>query len=70
LYGLILVSGELRVEDGAQLVGMAIAAGGAEVAAGSLVRASACWAIRVLAAHRSTLGRLKVMPGQPVLGPV
>ena len=44
--------------------------GGVYVAAGGLVRASACWAVRVLAAHRADLGRWRAMPGSGSLGPL
>jgi hypothetical protein len=69
-HGLLIASGSLRVESGGELVGMAIATGGTEIAAGGVVRASACWAVRALAANRAQLGRLRAMPGQGALGPV
>jgi len=69
-YGLVLASGGLRVEGGGELVGMALTTGGVDVAAGGVMRASACWAARALAANRAGLGRLRPIPGQAVLGPV
>jgi hypothetical protein len=69
-YGLALASGALHVEGGSELVGLGIAAGGAVVAAGGVVRASACWATRALSAMRSDLGRLRAMPNLPALGPL
>jgi hypothetical protein len=69
-YGLVLARGALHVEDGAQLVGMATATGGVYVAAGGLVRASACWVARTLAAHRADLSGLRAMPGMGRLGPL
>jgi hypothetical protein len=69
-YGLAIASGGLHVESGGELVGMAVTTGGADIAAGGLVRASACWAARALAANRAQLGRLRSLPGQGVLGPV
>jgi hypothetical protein len=69
-YGLVLARGALHVENGARLVGMATASGGVYVAAGGVVRASACWVARTLAAHRTDLGGLRAMPGMGRLGPL
>ena len=56
-YGFVIVAGKLRVLDGASLEGMAIAHGGVELGPDATIHGSACWAVRVLAAHRPTLGR-------------
>jgi hypothetical protein len=69
-FGLVLATGTLRVEDGASLTGMAVAHGGASVATTGRIHGSACWATRALAAHRSTLGRLRSVPGVGRLGPI
>jgi len=69
-YGLLIVGGPLRIEAGASLTGFALAGGGALVSAGSSVAASACWAVRSLAAHRVSLSRLQLVPGVPEVGPL
>jgi hypothetical protein len=69
-YGLVVASGALRVEDGATLHGMALVRGGLFVASPARIQASACWAVRVLAAQRPTLGRLLEVPGVGWIGPL
>jgi len=56
-YGLLVVRGALRVEGGAEFVGMGLAGGGLLLDAGSSLTASACWAVRALAAQRDALRR-------------
>ena len=69
-HGLVLSRGMLRLEGAATLEGLAIALAGAQVASGSRVRASACWAVRALAAQRAVLGGLRVVPGVGPIGPL
>jgi hypothetical protein len=69
-YGLVLVTGALRLEGSATLAGMAIALDGAHVGVGSRVRSSACWVVRALAAQRPALGGLRVVPGVGRIGPL
>ncbi len=70
LRGLVVTSGALRVEGGATLEGMALVGGGLHVATNGRIVASACWAARALAAQRTTLGRLRALPGGGPLGPI
>jgi hypothetical protein len=66
-YGTLVVGGMLRVEGGAAFEGLALAGGGVLLDAGSSLTASACWAVRALAAQRDGLGRLEEVS---VIGPV
>lgn len=68
-YGFMIVAGRLRVLDGAVFTGIAIAYGGLEVGSDAAIRASACWAVRVLAAHRPTLGRPVSLHSARRIGP-
>lgn len=56
LYGMVIVRGTLRLDGAATLEGMALTRDGLEIGSGSALRASACWAVRVLSAHRDALG--------------
>jgi hypothetical protein len=67
-YGLVIVSGTLRLEGGALVTGAALASRGAHVAEGATVRGSACWVARALAAHRGTLGRTVLLDAS--IGPM
>jgi hypothetical protein len=69
-YGLVVVRGALRLEDGASLDGFALALGGGAVAVGSRARGSGCWAVRALAAQRVALGGLMAVPGVGPVGPL
>ncbi len=68
-YGFLITTGEVRLEGGAVFEGMALAGGGILVDADARVRGSACWAVRALAAHRETFGRLLPLPGTGRIGP-
>jgi hypothetical protein len=69
-YGMVITGGPLRVEDGASLTGLAIAHGGVAVAADAKVAASACWAVRALAANRFALGDFVQVPRVGEIGPM
>lgn len=69
-YGLVVLRGALRLEGGSSLDGLALARGGADVGAGSRLVASACWAVRALAAQRQELGGFRAVPGVPPIGPM
>ena len=69
-YGLVVVRGALRLEDGALLEGLALALGGATVASDARIVASACWAVRALAAARGALGLMLPAPGVAPIGPL
>jgi len=68
-HGLVIVAGTLRVIEGARLEGMGVAYTGVEVGADAAIRGSACWAVRALAAHRTTLGRPVPLHGATRIGP-
>jgi hypothetical protein len=68
-FGLVVVRGTLRIENGSHLEGLAMARGGVDLSADSRVRASACWAVRALAASRASFGRLVAVPGVGAIGP-
>jgi len=67
-YGMVVTTGLLRLAAASRLEGMVLAAGGLSVGSGSTVRASACWAARVLDAHQEALGHLLPV-GVSRLGP-
>ena len=69
-YGLVVVRGALRLQDGASLEGLALALGGATVAPNARIIASACWAVRTLAAARGALGIMLPVPGVAPIGPL
>jgi len=65
LYGLVIATGALRVVDGATFEGFVMTYGGLEVSAGAELVGSACWAVRVLAAQRTTLNHaIKIHPAR------
>ncbi len=68
-YGLILVGGPLRLGPDVHVTGLVRAAGGADLAPGAEVDASACAVLLALSAATDLLGHPVPLPGPERIGP-